>query len=128
MKKLISSLFAVVLSVVVLSSCGGGVPDVSSIVDKYNNGEELTEADYSTLLDYMEEAMSELLPIAQEAQEAAENEDMAKVMEIGKEAEAIVKNYEHADAVGNILRSADLDEANAERLNELMEKAMDIAM
>lgn len=127
MKKLISSLFAVVLSVVVLSSCGGA-PDVSGILDKHDAGETLTEADYSTLLDYMEGAMSEMLPIAKEAQEAVANEDMEKAMEISQEVEAIAKKYEHADAVGNLLRSANLDEANAERLEKLMEKAMEVAM
>lgn len=97
MKKLVSTLFAlaVIVSMTVLTSCSGGPSNesVGKIVEKYNNGDQLTEADYSTLLDYADAAFDEALPVAKEAQEAVNSGDMDKLKKIQEKSEKIESKY-----------------------------------
>lgn len=110
----------------VLSSCGG-TPDVGGIIEKYNAGEELTESDYSTLLDYMDVALSEVLPLAKEAQEAEESGDEDKIKELEEKGLELEAKYEHVETIDQIFTSAseeDLGEANTKKLQELMQKSI----
>lgn len=129
MKKLFSSLLtlAVVAVMAVLTSCGGGAPDVTSIVDKYNNGEELTDADYSALLDYTNAALDEALPLAKEAMAAMEDGDMEKVASLEEESKAIEAKYEHMEIVGQIIAGAQsgFSEENMEKAAEIAKKSME---
>ena len=130
MKKLISSLFAVVLSVVVLSSCGGGAPSVDGIIEKYDAGTELTEADYSALIDYAQAAFDETLPLIEKAKSAMEDGDFEAIASLEEDSKAIEEKFVHIDKVGKILKNADeaqLGEANAKKFKEFEETAREMA-
>ena len=129
MKKLISSLFAVVLSVVVLSSCGGA-PSVDGIIEKYDAGTELTEADYSALIDYAQAAFDETLPLIEKAKSAMEDGDFEAIASLEEDSKAIEEKFVHIDKVGKILKNADeaqLGEANAKKFKEFEETAREMA-
>lgn len=131
MKKLISSLFAVVLSVVVLSSCGGGAADVSGIIEKHKAGETLTEADYSALIEYFDDAVTESIPLAKEMQEVMESGDADKIKELEASQKAIEEKYKHMEDVSSIIMGAseeEAGEANVKKLQEIITKAMEAAM
>ena len=126
MKKLISSLFAfaVIFSMTVLASCGGA-PNVSKIIEKHDNGEALTEADYSALIDYADAAMDEVIPILKELTEATEKGDFDAVKDFDKKAEDLDAKYPDMSKVVTIIDSAsseDLGESNAAKAQKLMEK------
>ena len=126
MKKLISSLFAfaVIFSMTVLASCGGA-PNVSKIIEKHDNGEALTEADYSALIDYANAAMDEVIPILKELTEATEKGDFDAVKDFDKKAEDLDAKYPDMSKVVTIIDSAsseDLGESNAAKAQKLMEK------
>lgn len=132
MKKLVSTLFAlaVIVSMTVLTSCSGGPSNesVGKIVEKYNNGDQLTEADYSTLLDYADAAFDEALPVAKEAQEAVNSGDMDKLKKIQEKSEKIESKYKYMEEAMNIVEKADVDElgaANGEKLLKLAKKITD---
>lgn len=129
MKKLISSLFAVVLSVVVLSSCGGA-PSVDGIIEKYDAGTELTEADYSALIDYAQAAFDETLPLIEKAKSAMEDGDFEAIASLEEDSKAIEEKFVHINKVGEILHNADeaqLGEANAKKFKEFEETAREMA-
>ena len=126
MKKLISSLFAfaVIFSMTVLASCGGA-PNVSKIIEKHDNGEALTEADYSALIDYADAAMDDAISILKEMQEASEKGDFDAVKDFDKKAEDLDAKYPDMSKVVTIIDSAsseDLGESNAAKAQKLMEK------
>ena len=126
MKKLISSLFAfaVIFSMTVLASCGGA-PNVSKIIEKHDNGEALTESDYSALIDYADAAMDEVIPILKELTEATEKGDFDAVKDFDKKAEDLDAKYPDMSKVVTIIDSAsseDLGESNAAKAQKLMEK------
>ena len=62
---------------------GKNVP-TSSEVAKILDKSDLTNADYSVLLDYVEGAFDEMLPLMEEAQKAGESGDFDKAEEIAK--------------------------------------------
>ena len=129
MKKLFSTLFAlaVIVSMTVLTSCSGGPSNesVGKIIEKYNSGDQLTEADYGTIIDYVDAAMDDVLPIYQEVQKAYENQDMDKIKSLQEKSMKLQEKYSKMDGAIAIMDSADdaeLGEANVEKAKKLIEK------
>lgn len=132
MKKLISTLFAlaVIVSMTVLTSCGSKVDNatVGKIVEKYDNGDDLTEAEYGTLLDYVDAAMDDALPIIKDMQDAVADGDMVKLQKLTKKGEELDGKYEYMDKAGRILDKVDeseLGEANVKKIEALAKKISD---
>ncbi|MDE6756915.1 MAG: hypothetical protein K2J66_07195 [Muribaculaceae bacterium] len=132
MKKLISTLFAlaVIVSMTVLTSCGSKVDNatVGKIVEKYDNGDDLTEAEYGTLLDYVDAAMDDALPIIKDMQDAVADGDMVKLQKLTKKGEELDGKYEYMDKAGKILDKVDeseLGEANVKKIEALAKKISD---
>ncbi|MDE6198673.1 MAG: hypothetical protein K2L55_09205 [Muribaculaceae bacterium] len=132
MKKLFSTLFAlaVIVSMTVLTSCGSGPSNesVGKIIEKYNNGDKLAEADYSTLLDYADAAFDEVLPIVKEAQEAVNSGDSDKIKKLQEKSEKIVGKYKYMEEAMNIVENADVEDlgaANGEKLMKVVKKITD---
>lgn len=127
MKKLFSTLFAfaMIMSLTALASCskkegeGKNVP-TSSEVAKILDKSDLTNADYSVLLDYVEGAFDEMLPWWKELK-AGESGDFDKAEEIAKKAEAIEKKYDMMNKVIPVVENAS-DEQLGEKGKNLMEK------
>lgn len=135
MKKLISSLFAlaVIVSMTVLTSCGGGVDNakVGKIVEKSNNNEQLTEADYGTLLDYIDAAMDDALPIYKDVQAAIADGDMEKVVSLKEKAEKLETKYPYMTEALSIIEYADdseLGAANQEKGKKILEKMTSVGL
>lgn len=135
MKKLISSLFAlaVIVSMTVLTSCGGGVDNakVGKIVEKSNNNEQLTEADYGTLLDYVDAAMDDALPIFKDVQAAIADGDMEKVASLKEKAEKLETKYPYMNEALSIIEYADdseLGAANQEKGKKILEKMTSVGL
>lgn len=129
MKKLFSTLFAlaVVVSMTMLTSCSGGPSNesVGKIIEKYQNGDKLTEADYGTVIDYVDAAMDDVIPLYKEVQEAQENSDMDKLKSLQDKAMKLQEKYSKMDGAIAIMDSADdaeLGEANVEKAKKLIEK------
>lgn len=129
MKKLFSTLFAlaVIVSMTVLTSCSGGPSNesVGKIIEKYNSGDQLTEADYGTIIDYVDAAMDDVLPIYQEVQKAYENQDMDKIKSLQEKSMKLQEKYSNMDGAIAIMDRADdaeLGEANVEKAKKLVEK------
>lgn len=132
MKKLFSTLFAlaVIVSMTMLTSCSSAPSNesVGKIVEKYNNGDKLTEADYTTLLDYAEAALDEALPVAKEAQEIAKSGDMDKIKKFQEKSEKIESKYKYMEEAMDIVENADVEElgaANGEKVLKLVKKITD---
>lgn len=129
MKKLFSTLFAlaVVVSMTMLTSCSSGSSNesVGKIIEKYQNGDKLTEADYGTVIDYVDAAMDDVIPLYKEVQEAQENSDMDKLKSLRDKAMKLQEKYSKMDGAIAIMDSADdaeLGEANVEKAKKLIEK------
>lgn len=129
MKKLFSTLFAlaVVVSMTMLTSCSSGPSNesVGKIIEKYQNGDKLTEADYGTVIDYVDAAMDDVIPLYKEVQEAQENSDMDKLKSLRDKAMKLQEKYSKMDGAIAIMDSADdaeLGEANVEKAKKLIEK------
>lgn len=125
MKKIFATLcsLALFLSLTVLASCGGAPSnaEVKSILDK----DELTQSDYTKLIDYMEAAYGEAMPIYEKQREAKKNDDMDKVMKLQEEGLAITKKYEYMSAVSRMVDRAsddELGESNVKKLEAIKEK------
>ena len=132
MKKLIWTLFAfaVIVSMTVLTSCGSKVDNatVGKIVEKYDNGDDLTEAEYGTLLDYVDAAMDDALPIIKDMQDAVADGDMVKLQKLTKKGEELDGKYEYMDKAGKILDKVDeseIGEANVKKIEALAKKISD---
>lgn len=132
MKKLFSTLFAlaVIVSMTMLTSCSSGPSNesVGKIIEKYNNGDQLTEADYGTLLDYAEVAFDEVLPVAKEIQEAVKSDDRDKINKLQEKSEKIVSKYKYMEVAMDIVEKADVEElgaANGEKVLKLVKKITD---
>ena len=131
MKKLISTLFAlaVIVSMTVLTSCGGvDNAAVGKIVEKYDNGDDLTEAEYGTLIDYVDAAMDDALPIIKDMQDAVADGDMVKLQKLSKKGDELDGKYEYMNQAGTILGHADesmLGDANVKRLEAMAKKISD---
>lgn len=129
MKKLVSALFAlaVIVSMTVLTSCSSGPSNesVGKIIEKYNSGEEMTEADYGTIIDYVDAAMDDVIPLYKEIQKAQESNDMDKLKSIREKAMKLQEKYSNMDGAIAIMDRADdaeLGEANVKKATKLIEK------
>ena len=126
MKKLISSLFAfaVIFSMTVLASCGGA-PNVSKIIEKHDNGEALTEADYSALIDYADAAMDDAISILKEMQEASEKGDFDALKDVEKKGKDFEAKYPDLNNVADIIENVsdeELRESNVAKAEKMLEK------
>lgn len=109
----------------------GGAPDVSGILDKHDAGETLIEADYSALIEYFDDAVTESIPLAKEMQEVMESGDADKIKELEASQKAIEEKYKHMEDVSSIIMGAseeEAGEANVKKLQEIITKAMEAAM
>lgn len=130
MKKLFTTMFslALILSLTVLSSCSSGPSSesVKQIIDKYDNDDKLTEADYGVLIDYMSAGIDEAIPLAKDLNKAIEKGDYEKAEKIAEKAEEIEKKYPHMTKVADIFDSGvnedDLGEANVKKIEKLADK------
>lgn len=128
MKKLFATLFslALIVSLTTLTSCGGPSNEsVKKIIEKYDNDVDLTEADYSTLLDYVDAGMDDVIPVMKDAQDAAKDGDMKKLQKLQEKAEKLQEKYTYMDEVLEIIERADddeLGEANTKKAEKLLEK------
>ena len=119
MKKVLS--LALLALVFILPSCGSSQGNAESVNQKIEKGEQLSQEDYSVMLDYLTDAMT-----------SAEH----KLKEIGDDKEKLKdfetqmhKNYPYSETFMKNLSSAkDLDDANKKKLQELFAKAITISM
>lgn len=133
MKKLFTTMFslALIISLSVLASCGGAPSkaSVDKVIEKYDASEELTESDYSVLIDYISAAMDDALPLAKEMKKAYENDDYDKIEKLQKKAEKIEEKYPDMEDALSIIQRADDDELgtkNVEKAKKLLRKMTDI--
>ena len=122
---------ALILSLSVLASCGGAPSkeSVDKVIEKYDDSEDLTEADYSVLIDYISAAMDDALPIAKEMKKAYENDDYDKLEKLQEKAQKIEEKYPDMEEALRIIQRADDDELgtkNVEKAKKLLKKMADI--
>lgn len=127
MRKFIFALFAIafVASMASLTSCSGAPSneEVEKILDKSRS--ELTETDYSNLIDYYEAATNETISVLKDVRAAAEKGDDAKVEQLQDKGRELNKKYPWIDKVYSKLSYADADdmgEANADRFKKINDK------
>lgn len=127
MKKLISYLFAlaVIVSMTVLTSCGSKVDNesVGKVVEKYDNGDELTDADYGTLLDYLDVAMEDASSLTEEAMKLQQKPDIDALKKLEKKYQDLEKKYKYIDQVSAIIGSTDesqLNESNMKKAEKIL--------
>lgn len=114
MKK-ISTFFAILVAMIlILPSCGGD--KAAKVAEKINNKEEITQADYGVMIDYMTVATDELVKISEESKG-----DVKKMME---ESQKLDKKYPYTKEFGQALGESEgkLDEANQKKLEDLQKK------
>lgn len=114
MKK-ISTFFAILVAMIlVLPSCGGD--KAAKVAEKINNKEEITQADYDVMIDYMTVATDELVKISDESKG-----DIKKMME---ESQKLDNKYPYTKEFGQALGESEgkLDEANRKKLEDLQKK------
>lgn len=128
MKKLFTALFsmALIVSMTVLASCGGAPSgnDVKKVVEKYQNNDELTKADYEVLLDYVEAAMDEAIPLAKEITKAYEDGDDSKIEKLQAKSEKLESKYGYMEEAINIIENAsdeDLGDKGVKLASKLIE-------
>lgn len=131
MKKLFTAMFslAMIISLSVLTSCGGAPSnsDVKKVIEKYDDKGEISEKDYSALLDYLDAAMDEALPLVKDMKKAQENDDDDEIEAIEKKAEKLESKYEYFEDVLKIISNAsdeDLGKSNVKKAKDLLGKWM----
>lgn len=116
--KLIKGLAAVAL-VVGLASCGNKVPSADEVAAKIDNGQELTQADYTAIIDYVGE-------YATKAQEYSNtlnmqpNDSTAEYIKVSDEWAALYAKYPYLNKFRASLQNADMnqfDEKNQKLIN-----------
>lgn len=126
MKKLFSTLFAVV-AMMIMVSCGGAnnsaAEDVQAKVEA-EGYEALTAADIDVALDYMEGVVAEIKPYMEEIVTATIAEDEAKMAELEQEMKDLEAKYPLADAMGEVLENANLTDAQQDRYAEIVSSLM----
>lgn len=132
MKKVMSALFALVVlaSMCVLTSCGSSAPsneEVKKVVDKHDEGEELTEGDYSIAVDYLVASFEEALPIMKKINDAQNDGDFEKAKKIKDEEIAkLEEKYKYTQDVlfileGNCHENI-IGEKNYKKIEDLRKK------
>ncbi|MBD5257518.1 MAG: hypothetical protein HDS52_02355 [Barnesiella sp.] len=140
MKKLFTTMLglALILSISVLASCRGGETNAAAdnasmkpIVEKFEAGEQLTEAEYSTVLDYVDAAVDEAAPLSEEFKEAYESGNETKMDDVQKKGEELEAKYEYMNDALKILYAAneeDAGEANVEKGKKIYEKMQKVGL
>ncbi len=128
MKKIFSAMCAIALmvSMTVIASCSSKPDDAAAgkIIEKAQT-EDLTESDYGTLLDYIDGAMDDVLPLFEKIQKASEDGDFDKVMSFTEEAQKLEAKYSNLqDALDLIEDVSDeaIGSANVEKGKKILEK------
>lgn len=131
MKKIFTTMmsFALVMSMAVLASCGG-VPtneEVEKIIEKYDDGEDLTPSEYNDLTTYCNAGLDAMVPVVEEVMTAKEDGDRSRLKELKKETEEIADQYEYFMEALKIVCSADDDQlgtakSDAKKLERRYEK------
>ena len=128
MKKLFSTFFAfaMIVSLTALASCskkegeGKNIPTSAEVAKILDKG-DLTNDDYSVLLDYVDGAFDEMLPLMDEAKDAANSGNYDKMEELQKKAQEIFKKYDKIMEVAPIIENAS-DEQLGEKGLKLKER------
>lgn len=112
MKKFFSVLvtLTMVVGMVSLTSCKGkgdnGAPSdnqVSSVLDKYDETGDLSDADFNVLLDYVEEAADEMAKPYRDYMKAQRTKDVALESRAKEMMNKISDKYSYFEEVGEIL-------------------------
>lgn len=108
MKKLLV-LFSMVV-MLVIASCNGGAK-YEAISEKIQNGEQLTQADYKMMLEYIKKPFEESIKLMKEAASATTPQEMR---DLSEKSENILNQYPFAQEFSAYLQDHynDLDEAN----------------
>ena len=114
MKKLLYFFSAVVI--MALASCSSNA-DYEQIDQKLANGDELTQADYSKMIDYVEAPLLETIALFKQA--TPDN-----LEELAKKGEEIKAKYPYADAFATALQqnTEKFDDENLKKFDALKEK------
>lgn len=139
MKKLFSIFFTLSLLVAMtgFTSCkggdgddsdgeGGGKPSkakVEKVIDKYDNGDDLTDADYNVLLSYAEAALKEITKPRKDYLRANETDDVELERKAKQQMEKIADKYDLMEYVGNILEDTQYNMSS--KIEKRYEKFMD---
>lgn len=125
MKNLMKLAFAA-LAMIVMVSCG--TPSVEDVVKKINNGDELTEKDYSVMIEEAEKYSNEIIPQTQKLFElgtkasagdaAAEKEGR----ELGDKIDARNKEFQPIMTALSSATEEKMGKENYEKFTKLMEK------
>lgn len=112
--------FAAAVLLIGVASCGSKVPSADDVAAKISEGQELTQADYTAIIDYVGE-------YAGKAQEyfniinAQPNDSTAEYIKASDDMAALYAKYPHLSAFRNALYNADMsqfDTANQELINK----------
>lgn len=109
MKKFL--LFFAVCAMVIVTSCGG---DQKSVYEKIQDGQELTQDDYTVMIEYLDDAMSSN-PMMDEGA-MSEISDMDA---ISKKLDEWKQKYEYMEEYNKVLN------ANIDKLNDKNQKLLD---
>lgn len=124
MKKLFSVFFAIV-AIVALAACGSG--DAKAVADKIDNGEELTQADYTVMTDYCVSAINDLKPLIEKAVVAQKDGDNEKAEELQEDAKKIEEKYPYSQKFMQKIMTAsqdELGESNYKKFEDAFESLM----
>ncbi len=117
MKKVLS--FAFLAVVLIMTACSGAA-GADAVAEKINKNEQLSQADYTVMIDYLDKAMDEAQKIIKDA-----NGDTEKLK---NSEDKMQKEFPHAELFIKTLSSAkDIDDANQKKLKDLFAKIMTIS-
>lgn len=114
-------LFAAVVFVALMASCGSNAPSADEVANRINTDQSLTEADYSGMIDYCGK-------YAQEAQKYydeinAAGNDSTVVAKATMELAELYGKYTYLDLFRNKLASTDMTQLGAENEKKVNEYA-----
>lgn len=132
MKKLFSTLFAfaVIVSMTVLTSCGGSSApsneDVKTVIDKADKGTALTESDWTVIIDYVDAAMDDMIPMYKDINAAQESGDYSKIEKMQDKAQELTEKYKYLFEAIAVMENCDDDteigKSNEEKAEKLIKK------
>lgn len=122
MKKITKMMKAlgVLMLVAVMASCGSKIPSAQQVASKIDNGQQLSQEDYTAMIDYVGE-------YANKAQgyfntiNSQPNDSTAEYTKAADEMAALYQKYPYLDTFRKCLASADMsqfDTANQELINQ----------
>lgn len=106
---------------------GDGKPSdakVEKVIEKYDNGDDLSDADYDVLLSYAESALQEFTKPRKDYLRANEINDVDLERKAKQQMEKISKKYSLIEQVGNILEYTEynMSSKNQKRYDKFLDK------